>query len=578
MIRWSYLVPRLIILGLILVAVWISADPLLKFAIINSTQSVTGAKVEVGQVKSSLLNGKIYLKDVAISDPRNPMQNLIQADIAYLQLNPQRLLHRQLVIEHGHSTQVMFGAPRTESGELPDRDYPFEDLTSWLPDGSLPNAANTARNWMDNLQTSVTNRAIDNLETVKVSKELQEKWPPIFEQKRSEIESLQSLITSLKTKIETPLQNPLRDLDELTKAIEQVNSLQKQLSTARREMTDLVNAANSDLERLRQAQIEDTAAISSYAASPIDPETFSQLLLAKDQAGRLKEAINWVRWFRNSIPDPEKDFYPKRHRGTDIAFQGEKEHPEFLIKTLELEGQGTLSDKHFNFAGVAKDLSTQPSLHDQPATFELRAQGEHHLIVNCTIDRRDSVSRDRMEITCPDLEIPGQNLGDGKTLVVQMNPSRVQAEVDIEISGDQISGTLRFRHSNCSLYLDKIDNFAGGQDMQLRLNQELAQIREFSTVATLSGTLQDPKLSFTSDLGRQFAASMNRILKDQADQQVASFQRQVHQRYQEELDNLNQMFKSNFDGIKRQLNGEAAIVTELINIIPDLQDWPSIRR
>lgn len=578
MIRWSYLVPRLVILGLIVLAVWISADPILKYAIINSTQSVTGAKVEVGQVKSSLLNGKVYLKDVAISDPRNPMQNLIQADVAYLQLNPQKLLHRQLVIEHGHSTDVMFGAPRTESGELPNRDYAFEDLTSWLPEGTYDGAVDAARNWMDKLQTTITNQTVNNLETIKVSQELQQKWPPIFEQKRAEIDAMQKLLTSLKTKIETPMENPLRDFDKLAQAVEEVNTLQRKLMATRQEMVDLVAAANADLERLRQAQAQDTANVKQYASSALDADTFSRLLLAKDQSDRLKEVINWVRWFQNSIPDPENDFYPARHRGTDIAFQGQKEVPQFLIKTLELEGQGTLSDKHFNFAGVAKNLTTQPSLHDQPATFELRAQGEHHLIVNCTIDRRKPVWKDKMEITCPDLEIPGQNLGDGNTLIVQMNPSRVQAEISLEISGNEIAGTLIFRHSNCSLYIDKIDNFAGGQDMQLRLNQELAQIREFSTEATLSGTLEEPKIAFSSNLGSQFAASMNRIMKSQADQQVANFQRQINQRYQQELSKLNQIFTENFRGIERQLNGESTIVSELMNNIPDLNGWPSIRR
>ncbi len=577
MIRWSYLVPRLIILGLVLLVVWISADPLLRYAVVNATESVTGSKVEVGRVKSSLFKGKVFLEELAISDPRNPMQNLIQADVAYLQLNPQRLLHRQLVVEHAHSTNVMFGAPRTVSGELPDREYRFEDLKSWLPSAPKSEIFDS-EHWMDQLQSRITGYSKDNLELVKVSKQLQEEWPAVFAQKLAQIAKMQSRVAELKQTIETPGQNPLRDRDQITNAISQVDAIGQQLKSANEEMNRLVQKAQKDLERVEQAKMQDTAKIQQFSAYSVDAETFSNLLLAKDQTTRLQEVINWVRWFRNSIPDPENDFHPARHRGTDIAFQGQQTHPQFLIKTLELEGQGTVSDQHFDFAGIAKNLTTQPSLHDQPATFELRAQGEHHLIVNCTLDRRNSTWKDQLEITCPDLDIPGQNLGDGDTLIVQMRPSRMQAEVNIQINGDELSGALRFRHSNCSLYVDKIDEYAGGQDMQLRMNQELARIQEFSTYATLTGTLDNPSLKFESDLGQQFAASMGRIIKDKADQQIADVQREINQRYQDEIYELNKMLKVNFDEIKQQLYGGSTLVSELIENIPDQGAWPSIRR
>lgn len=577
MIRWSYLVPRLIILGLLLLVFWISADPLLKFAIVNTTESVTGSKVEVGRVKSSLLKGKVYLEELAISDPRNPMQNLIQADVAYLQLNPQRLLHRQLIVEHAHSTQVMFGAPRTVSGALPERSYRFEDLKSWIPSATQGNLFDS-KHWMDQLQSSVAGYSKNNLELVKVSKQLQQEWPLVFEQKRAEITKLQNRFTELKRIIETPLENPLRDFEQITQAISQIDALGQQLQIARSEMDQLIKKATRDLERVQQAKSQDTAKIKQFSAYSVDAKTFSNLLLANDQATRLHEVINWVRWFRNAIPDPEKDFYPSRHRGTDIVFQGKQAEPQFLIKTLELEGQGTVSDRHFDFAGVAKNLTTQPGLHDQPTTFELRAQGEHHLIVNCTLDRRESTWNDRMKITCPDLDIPGQNLGDGETLIVQMRPSQMQAEVNIQINGDELSGTLEFRHSNCSLYIDKIHQYAGGQDMQLRMNQELAQIREFSTFAKLSGTLENPTIAFDSNLGEKFAASMGKIINDQAEQQIADAQREIEQRYQAEIYELNQMLDGNFQEIRQQLNGGTTLVSELIENIPKLNNFPSIRR
>lgn len=578
MIRWSYLAPRLIILALILLAFWISADPLLKYAIVKSTESVTGSKVEVGQVKSSLLKGKVFIKDLAISDPRNPMKNLVQADVAYLQLDPRRLLHRELVIEHGHSTKVVFGSPRTESGKLPNREYSLKELESWLPATIKDDARRASQNWIDKLETSVTSQAEKHFEFLKVSKRLQEKWPKLFDQQRSKITAMQTRLGDLKRKIETPLQNPLRDMDKLADAIQEVNQLNKMLVEAKQQMVKLVESANEDLDKVTEAKKRDAEKIEHYVVSTIDADTFSSVLLGQEQSDRLQEVLNWVQWFRHSIPDPETDFYPARHRGTDIAFQGQKQNPRFLIKTLELDGQGTLSGQHLDFSGVAKNLTTQPQLHDQPATFELRAQGQHHLLVNCTLDRRNDVWSDQMQIKCSDLDMPEQTLGDGESMVVLLRPSQMQVDVDIQISGDELSGQLTFHHSNCSLYVNKLDDYAGGNDMRLRMNQELAQVQQFSTYATLGGTLEQPSIKFSSDLGGKFAATMNRILKGQAEEKVAGVQRKLNQRFQSEIQNLNQMLRSNFAEIAQRLEGETTIVSDLINNIPEPDTWPRIRR
>ena len=84
MMRWTYLLTRLFILALIVVALWISKDSLVRLALIRAGESAIGAKIEIGQVRSSLWDGKIYLSELAIADPRNPMHNLVQADISYL--------------------------------------------------------------------------------------------------------------------------------------------------------------------------------------------------------------------------------------------------------------------------------------------------------------------------------------------------------------------------------------------------------------------------------------------------------------------------------------------------------------
>lgn len=583
MIRWSYLVPRLVILGLILLAVWISADPLLRYAVINSTQAVTGSKVEVGQVKSSLLQGKVYIKDLAISDPRNPMQNMIQADVAYLQLDPRRLLHKELVIEHGHSTRVVFGAPRTESGELPNRKYPFEDLSSWIPAIVKDQAHEVSQNWLDEFQSIVSSQTEKNLELLQVSRQLNEKWPTVFARQKQKVQQIQDRIAKLKQIVEQPSVNPLRDplrtVEKLAELRAEIDGLGQQLEASRREINVLARSAEEDRNRLFDAKNRDQEKLSQLVRlNQIDAKTMSQLLLGNQQADQLREVVNWIRWFQNSIPDPKTDFYPTRHRGTNIAFQGSQPRPNFLIKSLELDGEGTISGQHFDFAGMAKNLTTQPTLHDQPTTFELRAQGRHHLIVNSTIDRRKGKHADKMQIVCPDLDMPPQLLGDEKSVIVEMAESRMQADITIEIVDGELFGQLEFLHSDCAMVVNHMAEIAGGQDMALRMNQELARIQQFKTRATLGGTLESPTIQFSSDLGAKFAAGMNEIVKAKAEEEVAQYRAKLNRLFNEEMQKLDTMLQSNFDHLAKAINGDSTRVSALIEAIPRMKNWPNIRR
>ena len=118
MTRCKSLVPRWTIAGLLLVAVGLNADTLLRRALIGSAERVTGARVEVGALRSHWTTGVVELSDVQLADPRHPSRNLIQADEASLQLDLSALARRSWIIESGRLRNVQFATPRTTPGGL----------------------------------------------------------------------------------------------------------------------------------------------------------------------------------------------------------------------------------------------------------------------------------------------------------------------------------------------------------------------------------------------------------------------------------------------------------------------------
>ena len=170
MSRWTYLPPRLVILGLISLAIWASADPLTQMIVVSSIENRTGGKVDVAQLRCSIGNQKLYLKEVVLADPDDASRNLLQADMAYLNFDANALWRRQLIITDGQTSRLMFGTPRSpapsKSAAQAKEQPPVSDLDAetteeygqaWLDNLILPNNQLTK---LAELETTQANQRI----------------------------------------------------------------------------------------------------------------------------------------------------------------------------------------------------------------------------------------------------------------------------------------------------------------------------------------------------------------------------------------------------------------------------------
>lgn len=542
MVRWAYLIPRGIILALIALAVWVGSDPLCRRMVVTNLQNATGAKVEIGNFRYSLSNQKIFLKDLAFTDPRLPMQNLLQAEMAYVELDPARLFRRQIVIERGETSRIVFGAPRTESGALPG--FPTPDKLEefkWKPKQFEP-IERIGLQWLDQFPpNNFTLLTAEDFELVQATRELSGFWETQLLTQAENIASLkkQRAILTKELVDDGNPPNPLRKTHVNTKPRYQVLALQTKEINAR--LIELERTAQTHRKQLTLAYNRDTQKLrQSYRAISFDSDSVSKLLLTKLHEERIAEIIGYFNWFRSVVPDPQSDFQPKRKRGVDIRLPGVMPSPGFLIKSIDLEGEGRFANRHFNFAGVAYNLTSEPTLLDQPASFELHAQGGQHLIVSCTLDRRNEIPIDSLKILCPDLELPEQMLGEERSMLVTMGPaSRIQADIEIRATGNQLSGELVFRHSNVSLHVDKLHELIGGADSCLQLNQGLASIDRFESRVTLAGTIEDYTYQFQSDLGSRFAGAANQLLNSKCERTIELRKKQLQDLLVAQLSNLD---------------------------------------
>ena len=546
MSRWSYLPSRLVILGLIFVALWASADPISQMMVVRSIENRTGGKVEVAQLRLSLGNQKLYLKDLVLSDPEHASRNLLQADMAYLDFDASALWHRQLVVTNGQTSRLMFGTPRSsgQSEMLSPADK--ENETSR---GVTSSTEELGQTWIDNLVLPNNKLSkITELQTTQANKQIVAAWGQRLQQMAKTVVDIKKLTAELNQLAveDQSANNPLRRKWQGASS-SRLQEMETQNRSIAVQMESLREQLRKDVAAIEQAHVADVQKVtSSITALELDGEQLSDLLLEELHAGFVNQSVELFQWFRKVRPEISNDFAAKRQRGVDIPIQGSLARPDFWVKKIEINGEGRLLGQHFDFSGDAYNLSTEPELLDEPATFEIHAQGKQHAAIFCKLDRTQAEPIDSVKITCPELSLGERSLGHENSIQLTLGDSnKVFAEVDLKSVGEQVSGTIKLRYSNIALHVDSLNDFAGGRVAALQMNEGVAAIDNFESVITISGDQNKIVFESQSNLGKRFATAMNSTLKQRTGNTI-----------QQQLDELLVLKKQIVDQLQSQVENQ----------------------
>ncbi len=571
------ILPRLSLLVLLFLLIWVGSRLLLKHALIHSIQSMTGAKVDIDTLDFSLGSGKIFLYQVEMANPRDPMSNLLQAKAASIQLNPQRLLHREFVVEEATLSQIQFGTPRTESGRLIVESVRQHPEPSYLVDVLHQRFNNAPQSWIADASKRLPKLIDDELQSSMIAQEIRRKWSTYFQQLRDEAKRIQSAVRESEVSSSEMTNNPLRDIEKYQRFLNEIVELRQDIEIARSQLHSLKTQFEIDQQTLAQAKIRDQEIIAArFIDEPLfDHDQITELLLTDQTTERIQELLSWIRWFRETLPNPESDFLPIRGRGHDVQF---RHHPNIVFHKLKLSGQGRLASTNFDFYGEAYDVSTNPKRYGRPARIQLRGNAETEIVLDAILDRRGIEPIDQFHIRIPGLGIDECEIGDPEHLRVTVAPSRLTVIMDLKLTGNQLTGQVSFNQHDLALTIDQLDEIVGGIETRDAINQQLDQLKEILVEVELNGDLDRPTMRFQSDLGQLFAQSLNDSLQKIAQQRIERQTERLNQLVAEEMSYLNREFSVNVNEILAMLNTEVPIIGQLEGQIPkELELWPKIR-
>lgn len=551
MIRWKYLAPRLAVVTSLCLFWWFGLDHLVRWSLISTGQSVTGAKVEISELKTSLANGKLRMQNIQIANPHDPDRNLMEAREAVLYLEASSLLKRKFVVSEGRLSGVRIDTPRETPGALAATERQLEIARQLAELGSR---------WLEHFKATLQYHPEDNLETVRLAKEMLERWPHEYQDLRNRVEALDRRLAKLKLFVDNPGNNPLRNLEAFENVLAELDAFHQDLETFHGEIERLKLQLPRDRDTLLAAKERDKKKIQQLLAlRHPDAKTLSEYLLGPENGGQVAQILGWIQWARQHIPASLEDIGPERMRGFNIAFGDEQPTPNFLIRTLAIDGEGKIGGDTLRFHGEATGLTTQPATFGQPAVFRLTTDGPAKLKIVAVIDRTTDVPWDRITVDCPAISQPSRVLGRPDQFSIAVSPSNLRLHVELELRQEKVSGTLRLTQEGLEITPQIADAY-GGERVNGYLQSALCDVHEIDVELDLAGTIDKPTWQLRSNLGSQIQQGLALVLQSELDARRDELTGQLDRFVDGEFAKLEQLVQAKQQEVLHKLQlGDAEI-------------------
>ncbi len=510
MVRWHNIIPRIALFVLFVGFSTLALNPLVRWGIVRTGESVTGSVIDVARVRSALTKGYITMDGVEVAHSRNPMKNMFEADHVRLDVDTKSLRQRRFVVTHGQVEGLRLGTDRTSSailGAKEKADY-VEQVTDRF--------ATNGQAWFQSAVHALSADETERLQSIALSRQLAENWPQAQAHIDERSTYVRDRITQIQQLIDQSGENPLRNMQPYKTAIAELEVLQKEAVDINGGMNRMRQQLLMDKTAIEQARKQDETFVAQmHELAPMDGQAISNYLVGPELNDQVEQVLDWVRWGRKQVPAGAGIPLTRQGRGENLFFHESQIAPQTVLNELALKGFVDFADESVSIEGIVRGLSSNPKLASAPVEMILNTTSGGQLSIQALLDSRGDQSHDHVLINCPNLPAGERTLGDPRRLAVAVSPGVAQMWVRMEVNGEQVTGEVIIKQKNVTLTPQLDPKFAGDQISQLAA-AALAGVDRIETRAQLSGTVDETVCQLESSLGADLASGLALVITNRA--------------------------------------------------------------
>lgn len=546
--RWSYLLPRLLIMAVVWAFFAFGFDPLLRYSATQTLQSVTGAKVDVTRLETSFFPPTLTVSDVQLADRSKPGQNLVEFDQIKFHMNGDALLRRNYVVETAEMTGVRLGTPRADDGRLPaDEQSDGPSVPGWVTE----RIESFGDEWLESLTADVKEKLDpDVLESYRLGNELYVKWDGRFHDVNDQIKTASAQLKRLKQQMEAARQGDTLDqIQNYLQLAQEADVLLRTTGATVNEFRQHVPAEiRADLARLNEAQKNDRQMVAhSLQMLKPDPRRITESLIGESMYLQLHQMLSWLETLQDYQQEIKQPPPPERNRGREFEFPLSDPTPRFLVRKMMLTGELPLSDTPTPFHAEVRDITSDPRLLGQPAVLDVATDGPSPVRLKVVHDATTEVAMTRFATDFTDRSVQELSAGKpgGNQLTARMDNLHWTARVTL--SGGSIDGTIQLQSHFGDAQLQTESDKPLLTSLSTLAENTLGGIQTINGTIRLTGSVKRPDVRFESDLGTQVATSlesaMTSFLPQVQGQLLTAFDGYVQQQKQKLYGKLGDQYK-----------------------------------
>ena len=508
MIRWRFVFTRLIVVAAIIFLLAFGLGPVVNFVTVRGIAQSTGAKVEIGHTVVGLLPPSIEYRDVRIADPRDgkELRDAISADSIKLVIDGKSLMQRRWVASDGRITGLKIGARRHESGH-----FEIEKTTEASTGPSMLDSliGDTAKNLSQNVEN-----VMGELETVRRSKEIQDRWKQDYANLTDRARDLESKIREVRDRARG-IDNPLRDWKKLEQTLTEARAAKNELVAIRTQIDEIPQQLQADLLALDEAKQIDLQKADQYVpgdltgAGDLGVDLIAEGI--RDHIAQIRSYLDGGKTLANyTIVSPDSD---REHRGKSIVLDP-LARPKIMVRHCRISGTMRAGGDVYEMEGQAENMTPTPDLLAEPTRIRLDLTGPDTLQVEYVRDRRQGSGVDLMTLYWPEMQTKPMKLNGGSSAKLAVHGGKREVWLQIRTQGDAIEGRLVSKQVGVRLDLVVAPQYADKAGVK-SIRNSLAAVQQIEIDANFSGTWKKFDLKLNTNLGQILRRAGEDAIADQ---------------------------------------------------------------
>ena len=539
MIRWNYLLPRLVILILLILSIRIAANPVFKTILTASLETMFNAQVDIDESEINFFPPQINISRIEIADPRKDKRdsNLIEADAIKLHLDLDSLLHRELVIKEASIHGILLDSDRERSERLLKEDEKPKSQVD-------PSSVNLLTAFSDiGVQAKkLANKKIADLHITQEMLRIRQAWAEDFSNLQEQIRNVeQSAIALVNEK--DPLGNPLRTVETIEKTLEDLQEKQRNLLSIHKQIKNIPLKIQQDQQALLQAKEDDQRDLHEQLALPsLRSETITMAMLEEASLQLVEEATEYLQYGQKIAAYTVVPPKTSRHRGTNFAL-APNQGQSAIVNHCEISGHLRHRGVLHLLNGKIENFPRGQTAMTEPCRLKLSLQGKDLISLEHAFQAQENQRISQITVHWPKGMSEHNNFGNPKKTGISWTAANRELWIQIrknESDGNDaiISGRIVNVQRDTKLIVNHSDEHAANA-LSKNFQNRIRSINNIQFDISFSKERDGWKLNPKTDLPQQLLEISNQCIEDG----VATYQMQLNDRVEKIYDEQNRAFE-----------------------------------